>query len=180
VASRSEEPDLAVSARRRLRRQAENLVNAAHESLRDLTERGPNNKDAGDQEHAIPLHANDNPAPLSTGTLAAYEAENHKPSLEARQELRLSSRGEGGEEAALFLYSMVFSRTGMKDTPTNETGTHPDNSNALVIRNPGGTDIVLAGRPFASRVVDDLLQSWTVLSDGEIEEAAATEQEDEH
>ncbi|KAK0622376.1 hypothetical protein B0T14DRAFT_148120 [Immersiella caudata] len=176
--AKSKEPGVAVSARRRLRRQAENLVNAAHESLRDLTERGPNNEDAGNEDFVPPLRATDNPAPPSTGTPATQEAEDNKPSLEAPQELRVSARREVGEEAALFLYSMVFSRTGAKDAHTQETGAPPDNSNALVIHNPGGTDIVLAGRPFVSRVVDDLLQSWTVLSDEEIDEVAETEREE--
>jgi len=50
---------------------------------------------------------------------------------------------------------MVFSRTAEKHA--HQKKAVPDGTNALVIHNPCGRDVVLANRPFALTVVDNLL-----------------------
>ncbi|KAK4451044.1 hypothetical protein QBC34DRAFT_402054 [Podospora aff. communis PSN243] len=170
--AKSKEPEVAVFARRPLRRQAENLVNAAHQSLRDLTERGHSGDETGHRGHESRNASENDPTPPSA-TTSTHDPEKPEPGPEPDQALRIRSQAEDTAHAALFLYNMVFSRTGTRDgPPSHGADTMPDDSNALVIRDPSGTDIVLAGRPFAAQVVDSLLQEWTILSDAEIDEVA--------
>ncbi|KAJ3456337.1 hypothetical protein MRS44_016360 [Fusarium solani] len=131
-------------ARSRLRRQAENLVKTAHESLLDLTQNSH-------QE----------------------EIEGPRTRLSRRQ--RGSFTQKTPDETALWVYDMVFSPTAERKAHEGDVRPRPDESNALIIRNSQGTDIVLASkRPMAAEVVDDLLYDWTHLSWHDIKETSET------
>ena len=188
--SRSKEREIALFARRRLRRQAENLVNAAHQSLLDLTQGNRYNDDEEDRLlTAVPQQppeqritgptrqtAASPPSPVTTPTIRVSDSDARGDSTSNEQQLDVSSRRDP-ETAALFLYNMVFSRTA-EENPHYQTNAVPNDTNALVIHNPRGRDVVLNSRPFASRVVDNLLHDWTFLSEQEIEEAAEGDAQD--
>ncbi|KAK0639167.1 hypothetical protein B0T16DRAFT_360466, partial [Cercophora newfieldiana] len=178
--AKSKEREVALFARRRLRRQAVNLVNAAHQSLLDLTQGSRHNDDDEDGLLAAGPQVSEQRRTGSTGnasssfpvanpTIRVSDSDARGDNTQTGQELDVR-RQRDPDTAALFLYNMVFSRTAEKDA--RQTKAAPDDTNALVIHNPRGRDVVLASRPFASHVVDNLLHDWTFLSDQEIEEAA--------
>jgi hypothetical protein len=180
-ATESKKPEVAVSARRRLRRQAETIVSAAHQSLLELSrggrEDGADGDDGNHQTTTIEQQENgaalaSDPAIRVSEAPSGRERQVPDTNVAEGQELSTQSLREKTEEEALFLYNVVFSQAVWSSVGVGETRSSPGGSNALVIHNPQGTDVVLAGRPFASRVVDSLLQDWTVLSDAEIEAAA--------
>ncbi|KAK3312935.1 hypothetical protein B0H66DRAFT_644071 [Apodospora peruviana] len=159
--AKSQEPTVALLARRRLRRQAKNLVNAAHQSLLDLTV-------------YCRLRFASEP---TTSDDRSGQSENRSDGEEEENSERVLATRQDPDAAALFLYNMVFSRTAGRNK--NEGSTVPNNSNALVIRSSRGTDIVLAQRPFAAQVVQDLLHDWTELSDREIEDVTEMDSQSE-
>ncbi|KAK0639817.1 hypothetical protein B0T16DRAFT_463454 [Cercophora newfieldiana] len=173
--AKSKEPTVAVFARRRLRRQAENLVNAAHQSLRDLTGRSHHGGDVDGPDDDAALNPEDSEpvSPTATPTTSAPE----DPAANSGQghELIVKTEQESQEKAALFLYNTIFSRVGRAGGSPKQQDREDDQSNVLIIHNPRGKDVVLAQRPFASQVVDGLLRDWTFLSDADIEEAAKSE-----
>jgi hypothetical protein len=186
--ARSKERDVAVFARRRLRRQAENLVNAAYQSLLDLTkgDRYDDNEDrlfaatpyVSEQQLTGPA-GEDNASPSSpvttTPIIRVSESDPRGGNTKDGRQLASSLR-EDQETAASFLYQMVFSRTAEENA--HQTKAVPHGTNALVIHNPRVRNAVLANRPFASTVVDNLLHDWTSLSDQEIKEAAEGDPQD--
>ncbi len=186
--AKSREPKVAVFARRRLRRQAENLVNATHQSLFDLTEQD-SSEGNGAQLPSTDAPETDATAFSPTRPLTPEIEDNNRdrrdpdrttnssPRRDAEQDLSKHPRNDS-ERTALFLYNMVFSRTVGGDFDAHETTADPSSSNALVIHNTHGTDIVLARRPLMTNVIDSLLHEWTLLSDQEIEDAADRDPED--
>ncbi|RMJ17212.1 hypothetical protein CDV36_003129 [Fusarium kuroshium] len=161
-------------ARSRLRRQAENLVKTAHESLLNLT---------GSQQEEIEASPadtsgrRDSQTPLIDGSPTTPTIRVSGPGEEFPDYNEDRSSRKTLDETALWVYDIVFSPTAERKAHEGDARPHPDDSNALIIRNSQGTDIVLASkRPMASEVVDDLLYDWTHLSLYDIKETSETVQ----
>ncbi|KAF4450172.1 hypothetical protein FALBO_16528 [Fusarium albosuccineum] len=167
-------------ARARLRRQAENLVKAAHESLVDLAQSSimDNAQDPpprlAETAHAPPSqHPSRARSPSiteqSTTTSVIHIQDEDQDS--STSDIEIPSR-RNSDDMALWVYNMVFSRTANKAAQDSNSNLQPDDSNALVLRDPHGSDIVVAERPIAARVVDDLLYDWTHLNWHDIKETS--------
>ncbi|KAM0425969.1 hypothetical protein ACHAPT_008908 [Fusarium lateritium] len=165
-------------ARSRLRKQAENLVKTARESLLNLTQashqeeiEGPSSTNKthiqGPPESQTPLTDG------SPATAPVIHVSGPEQDVPDDNEDLLPQKTP--DETALWVYNTVFSPTAERKAPENEPRLRSDDSNALIIRNSQGTDIVLAAkRPLVAEVVDDLLYDWTHLSWYDIKETSET------
>ncbi|KAF5012751.1 hypothetical protein FDECE_1171 [Fusarium decemcellulare] len=168
-------------ARARLRRQAENLVKAAHESLVDLTQssimdtaqdpppRLAETAHAPQTQHLPRARSPSVREQSPTETSVIHMQDEDQDS--STSHIEIPSR-RNPEDMALWVYNMVFSRTANKAAQDSNPDLKPDDRNALVLRDPHGSDIVVAERPVAARVVDDLLYDWTHLNWHDIKETS--------
>lgn len=163
--------------RARLRRQAEGLVKAAHESLLDLSQAStlgdsegpstPRPKIEDGQKGGNPetRRIKDSPA-----TYPVVRVSNEDGDL-SEGDIQLQSRRDA-EDTALWVYNIVFAQTAQTEDFKKQSKLQPNDHNALVLHNPHGSDVVLARRPMAAQVVDDLLYDWTRLGWRDIEETS--------
>ncbi|KAJ3549091.1 hypothetical protein NM208_g683 [Fusarium decemcellulare] len=168
-------------ARARFRRQAENLVKAAHESLVDLAQCSiTDNAQDSPPRLAETTHAPQSQHPPRAPSPSVREQASTSTSIihiqdedqdSSTSDIEIPSR-RNPDEMALWVYNMVFSRTANKAAQDNNPDLQPDDSNALVLRDPHGSDIVVAERPAAAQVVDDLLYDWTHLNWHDIKETS--------
>ncbi|RSL58392.1 hypothetical protein CEP54_007782 [Fusarium duplospermum] len=161
-------------ARSRLRRQAENLVKTAHESLLNLTSPQQEQIEGSPTDTSHSQGRRDS-QPLVDGSPTTPTIRVSGPGEEFPDDNGDLSSQKTLEETALWVYDMVFLPTAERKAHEGDAGPHPDDSNALIIRNSQGTDIVLASKsPMAAEVVDDLLYDWTHLSWYDIKETSET------
>ncbi|KAH7254987.1 hypothetical protein B0J15DRAFT_495041 [Fusarium solani] len=164
-------------ARSRLRRQAENLVKTAHESLLDLTQNSHQEEIEGSSptDTDYSRRQQEPQTPLIDGSPTTPTIRVSGPEQDFPDDNEDLSPQKTPDETALWVYDMVFSPTAERKAHEGDVRPRPDESNALIIRNSQGTDIVLASkRPMAAEVVDDLLYDWTHLSWHDIKETSET------
>ncbi|KAI8653162.1 Helo-like-N domain-containing protein [Fusarium keratoplasticum] len=163
-------------ARSRLRRQAENLVKTAHESLLNLTQSSDQEAIEGSSTDTSQSQRQQEPqTPLIDGSPTTPTIRVSGPEQDFPDDNEDLSSQKTPDETALWVYDMVFSPTAERKAHEGDAGPRPDGSNALILRNSQGTDIVLASkRPMAAEVVDDLLYDWTHLSWHDIKETSET------
>lgn len=163
-------------ARSRLRRQAENLVKTAHESLLDLSQSSQQediDESSTDASHSQRQELQPSVVGGSPATAPVIRVSG--PEKDSPDDNDHLSPQKTPDETALWVYDMVFSPTAERKAHQGDTMPRPDDSNALIIRNSQGTDIVLASkRPMVAEVVDDLLYDWTHLSWHDIKETSET------
>ncbi|WAO95562.1 Helo-like-N domain-containing protein [Fusarium falciforme] len=163
-------------ARSRLRRQAENLVKTAHESLLNLTQSSHEEEIEGSSNDTSQSQRQQEPqTPLIDGSPTTPTIRVSGPEQDFPNDNGDLMPQKTPDETALWVYDMVFLPTAERKAHEGDTGPRPDGSNALILRNSQGTDIVLASkRPMAAEVVDDLLYDWTHLSWHDIKETSET------
>ncbi|KAJ4320922.1 hypothetical protein N0V84_005626 [Fusarium piperis] len=163
-------------ARSRLRRQAENLVKTAHESLLSLTQSLHQEEIDGSPTDASSQRQQESQTPLVGGSpTTAPVIHVSRPEQDSPDDNDHVSPQKTPDETALWVYDLVFSPTAERKAQQGDVMPRPDDSNALIIRNSQGTDIVLASKkPMAAEVVDDLLYDWTHLSWHDIKETSET------
>ncbi|KAJ4171460.1 hypothetical protein NW754_013228 [Fusarium falciforme] len=163
-------------ARSRLRRQAENLVKTAHESLLNLTQSSHEEEIEGSSNDTSQSQRQQEPqTPLIDGSPTTPTIRVSGPEQDFPNDNGDLMPQKTPNETALWVYDMVFLPTAERKAHEGDTGPRPDGSNALILRNSQGTDIALASkRPMAAEVVDDLLYDWTHLSWHDIKETSET------
>ncbi|RYP66303.1 hypothetical protein DL771_007885 [Monosporascus sp. 5C6A] len=163
--------------RRRLRRQAENLVQSAHQSLRDLTKNsephGPENPGGAPnrQQIAPPKRLEDRTrdkgsVPDTSSDLSRTPTRGRDARNDQVQQYKPPS-----DDTALWLYRQVFSSSD-DAKPDEASGPTANDSNAIVLRDTQAMNLVASRRAKYAQVVDDLLWDWTGLSEREIEETS--------
>ncbi|EEU36698.1 uncharacterized protein NECHADRAFT_86503 [Fusarium vanettenii 77-13-4] len=164
-------------ARSRLRRQAENLVKTAHESLLDLAQSSHREEIEGSSTDTSQSQRHEPQTPLIDGSPTTPTIRVSGPEQDFPDHNEAISPQKTPDDTALWIYDMVFYPTAERKAHEGDVRPRPDDSNALILRNPQGTDIVLASkRPMAAEVVDDLLYDWTHLSWHDIKETSETVQ----
>jgi hypothetical protein len=166
------------STRRRLRRHAENLVQSAHQSLRDITEKPEADEaepladaTAGIPQTSQPKRVEDSVGGRATKPIAAGNP-NHSqsPESEARNG-QLQPYKEHSDDTALWLYHIVFSSS-ETEKPDHASDPIANDSNALVLRDIQAMNQVVSRSTKSAQVVDNLLWDWTKLSEREIDETS--------
>ncbi|KAL2674084.1 hypothetical protein Neosp_012530 [[Neocosmospora] mangrovei] len=162
-------------ARSRLRRQAENLVKTAHESLLDLAQSSHREEIEGSSTDTSQSQRQESHTPLIDGSPTTPTIRVSGPEQDFPDHNEVISSKKIPDDTALWVYDMIFYPTAERKAHEGDVKPQPDDSNALVLRNPQGSDIVLATkRPMAAEVVDDLLYDWTHLSWHDIKETSET------
>lgn len=163
-------------ARSRLRRQAENLVKTAHESLLDLAQGSHREEIEGSTTDKSQSERQQEPqTPLIGGSPTTPTIRVSRPEQDFPDHNEVISSQKTPDDTALWVYDMIFYPTAERKAHEGDVKPQPNDSNALVLRNPQGTDIVLASkRPMAAEIVDDLLYDWTHLSWHDIKETSET------